>query len=174
MCVRISTIAIGARNGALALFLSALPALMVTPQGAIAQSSQRDRIADLITGSTATTDVHPRLVQSTPAAGRQDANNDAVPPAPEKDPREGDKDFEQARDLMRAIDSILRDTAENRSKANKLPSKDEFILTPLWTETREDRERRIRDLMDSALGIVTDVPIVDIQKRIEKLRRNIS
>ena len=75
--------------------------------------------------------------------------------------------------LMSAIDAILKDTARNRGEARKLPSKDEFIVPPLWTETREDRERRIRDLMDSALGIVTDVPVVDVQKRIEMLRRNI-
>ena len=43
----------------------------------------------------------------------------------------------------------------------------------MWTETREDREKRIRNLLDSALGIVTDVPIVDMQKKVEGLRHNI-
>jgi hypothetical protein len=46
-------------------------------------------------------------------------------------------------------------------------------MKPLWTETREDREKKIRELLDSALGIVTDVPVVDVQKKIEGLRRNI-
>ena len=74
---------------------------------------------------------------------------------------------------MLAIDAVLQDTAEQRAEAQKLPGRDEFILTPLWTETREDREKRIRNLLDSALGIVTDVPIVDMQKKVEGLRRNI-
>jgi len=43
----------------------------------------------------------------------------------------------------------------------------------LWTETREDREQRIRNLLDSALGIITDVPIVDMQKKVEGYRANI-
>ena len=90
-----------------------------------------------------------------------------------KDPREGEEAYEQARRLMQAVDAILQDTAEQRSEAQKLPGRDEFILTPLWTETREDRETRIRDLLDSALGIVTDVPVVEVQKKIEGLRQNI-
>jgi hypothetical protein len=46
-------------------------------------------------------------------------------------------------------------------------------MKPLWTETREDREKKVRDLLESALGIVTDVPVVDVQRKIEGLRRNI-
>ena len=56
---------------------------------------------------------------------------------------------------MAAIDAILKETAENRSDARKLPSKDEFLVTPLWTETKEDREAKIKDLLDAALGVVT-------------------
>ena len=95
--------------------------------------------------------------------------------APEKtkDPREGDLPFEQAQRLMKAIDALLQDTARNRGEARKLPSDRDFILKPLWTESREDRQRKINDLLDAALGIVTDAPIVDVQKRIETLRRNI-
>jgi len=74
---------------------------------------------------------------------------------------------------MQAIDAVLKETAEQRTQAQKLPGKDEFIVTPLWTETREDRELHVRNLLDSALGIVTDVPIVDMQKKVERLRRNI-
>ena len=74
---------------------------------------------------------------------------------------------------MLAIDGVLQDTAEQRGQAQKLPGRDEFILTPLWTETREDREKRIRNLLDSALSIVTDVPVVDMQKKVEALRHNI-
>jgi hypothetical protein len=90
-----------------------------------------------------------------------------------KDPREGDVVFEQAQRLMKAIDSVLNDTARNRGEARKLPSSNDFLVRPLWTETREDRERKIRNLLDSALGIVTDVPVVESQKKIETLRGNI-
>lgn len=74
---------------------------------------------------------------------------------------------------MKAIDAILQDTARNRGEAKKLPSKDEFLVPPLWTETREDREAKIKALLDATLGIVTDVPVVEVQKRIEGLKKNI-
>ena len=90
-----------------------------------------------------------------------------------KDPREGDAAFEQAKRLMAAIDAVLQDAAKERGAAKQLPSKNQFIVTPLWTETREDRERRVRDLLDAALGIVTEVPIVEVQRRIEERRRKI-
>jgi hypothetical protein len=90
-----------------------------------------------------------------------------------KDAREGDAAFEQAKRLMAAIDAVLQDAAKERGAAKQLPSKNQFIVTPLWTETREDRERRVRDLLDAALGIVTDVPIVEVQRRIEERRRQI-
>ena len=90
-----------------------------------------------------------------------------------RDPRADDPTYQQARALMNAIDKLLADVAEQRAEARKLPAKSEFIVTPLWTETREDREVRIRRLLDSALGIVTNVPVVDVQKRIETHRRNI-
>lgn len=90
-----------------------------------------------------------------------------------RDPREGDPAYEQARALMGAVDGILKDVAEQRAEAHKLPAKDEFLVTPIWTETREDREERIRKLLDATLGIVTDAPVVEVQKRIEQHRRNI-
>ncbi len=102
----------------------------------------------------------------------------AAPPAPQAapaapDPREGDPSFEQAQRLMKAVEAVLQDAAKNRGEARKLPSEKDFLMKPLWTETKEDREKKIRDLLDSALGIVTDVPIVDTQKKVEGLRRNI-
>lgn len=105
-----------------------------------------------------------------PAAQPSDPAQTA-PPA--RDPREGDANYEQAQRLMKAIDAILNDTARNRGEARKLPSTNDFIVKPLWTETREDRERKVRDLLDAALGIVTDVPVVESQKKIETLRKNI-
>ena len=131
----------------------------------------------------------PRLAQKS-QPGPQPAQPPAQPPAqtqpsqaqppqarpddPQpKDPREGDAAFEQAQRLMKAIDAILQDTARNRGEAKKLPSEGDFLLKPLFTETREDREKKIRDLLDAALGVVTDVPVVDVQKKIEALRKNI-
>ena len=89
------------------------------------------------------------------------------------DPRAGDKNYEQAKRLMKAIDAILSQAAEERATSNKLPSKKEFLLPPLWTETKEDREARVRDLLDAVLGVVSDVPVVDLQKRIEQRRKSI-
>ena len=89
------------------------------------------------------------------------------------DPFAGDFSHEQAKKLMNAVREILKDTAEERADSRKLPSNDEFLVTPIWTETREDREAKIRELLDSALGIVTDVPIVDVQKQLETRRNSI-
>jgi hypothetical protein len=111
-----------------------------------------------------------RTGQAAPAPGGE-ANAPAAATPP--DPREGDASYEQARLLMNAIDGVLKDVAEQRSEAKKLPGKDEFLVTPLWTETREDRENRVRQLLDATLGIVTDAPVVDVQKKIEDYRRNI-
>jgi polyhydroxyalkanoate synthesis regulator phasin len=157
-----------------------------------AQSRSRDRIGELLEQSERapgrTGERISRVAQSPPPV-RQQQNAPVVrptqpqaapggtpPPAAAtepRDPRDGDPAFQQAQRLMKAIDAILQDTARNRSEATKLPSKDEFLLPPVWTETKEDRERKIGNLLDAALGIVTDVPVVEVQKRIETLRRNI-
>jgi hypothetical protein len=132
-----------------------LSLLVAAGAPATAQTTYRDTIGDLMAQVT----------------GDDTAGTKQSKPAP--DPREDDKAYRQARDLMQAIDAILKDTAEHRSDAQKLPRKDEFIVTPLWTETREDRESHIRTLLDSALSIVTDAPVVEVQKKVEGLRRNI-
>jgi hypothetical protein len=117
----------------------------------------------------------PATQQKGPTSGPATEQKAAVPDqkAPPADPRAGDLGHEQSRRLMQAIDNILQDTARNRADARKLPSRDEFLIPPLFSETREDRERKIRDLLDAAMGVVTDVPVVDVQKRIEERRRNI-
>ena len=113
--------------------------------------------------------------KSPPAAKEATPSPPAAEAAPEapKDPREGDPAFEQAQRLMKAIDAILQDTARNRAEAKKLPPESDFLIKPLFAETREDRDKKVRDLLEAALGIVTDVPVVDVQKKIEGLRRNI-
>ena len=135
---------------------------------ASAQTARRDHIAELLAQTA------PQPAKSLALEAQQPAPADAnAVPAEPKDPREGDPAFEQARALMQAVDAILRDTADNRAEVKKLPGKDDFMVTPLWTETREDREVKVSALLDSALGIVTDVPIVEVQKKIEGFRRNI-
>ena len=134
------------------LALVAAVVLLAGPAGA-QSAATKDGIGDLIRNGD-------------PAA-------QAAPRAAPTDPREGDPSYEQARALMRAIDGILNTVAEQRAEAKKLPAKDEFLVTPLWTETREDREDRIRKLLDATLAIVTDAPVVEVQKRIEQHRRNI-
>ncbi len=89
------------------------------------------------------------------------------------DPRDGDPQYEQAKALMAAIDAILRDAADTRAGENKLPSRDDYIIPPFWKETREDRNAKVRDLLDAALGIVTNSPVVEVQKKVELLRHNI-
>ncbi|MFN0219726.1 MAG: hypothetical protein ACKVP4_13030 [Hyphomicrobium sp.] len=120
-----------------------------------AQTARRDAIADLIKPSTQRPD------SAKPV--------DAPPP----DPRAGDVDFDQAKALMAAIDAILKDAAEQRSGATRLPSRDEFILPPLWSETREDRDAKVQALLDAALAIVSDAPVVEVQKKVADLRRGI-
>jgi hypothetical protein len=146
-------------------FSLALIVAVALAAGAQAQSTQRDR----------TTAPGAPAAQSKPAA--QAPAPAAQPPTAaaeaQKDPREGDPTYEQAQRLMRAIDSVLQDAARQRGEARKLPSEKDFLMKPIWTETKEDREKKIRDLLDSALGIITDVPVVDVQKKIEGLRRNI-
>ena len=131
--------------------------------GAAAQTAKRDAIADLL--KTADKPATTKIAES--------KSQPSLPEAAAKDPRSGDASYEQAKALMSAIDAILKDTAESRSGSEKLPSRDDYILPPIWTETREDRNIKVRNLLDSALAIVTDVPVVDVQKKVEGLRKNI-
>ncbi len=84
------------------------------------------------------------------------------------------QDTERARALLAAIKDILKKTADRRSGAKQLPSEDELLVVPLWTETREQRQREIRKLLDAALDLITDVPLVAEQKKLEAARRTIT
>lgn len=135
------------------------------------QPGSRDGIGDIIKR----TDTGAQIVQAqvTPSAPQPPVAAQA-PAAPEPPAnRDADANSEQAQRLMKAVDALLQDAARNRGEARKLPTEKDYIVRPIWTETREDRERRIRELLDSALGVVTDVPVVDLQKKIEGLRKNI-
>ena len=91
-----------------------------------------------------------------------------------KDPRAGDPQYERSKRLLQAIDEILKDAAKIRHDARKLPSKDEYqFIAPPWIETREDRQVKVNKLLDSALEVVTEVPIVELQQKMKKRRETI-
>lgn len=83
-------------------------------------------------------------------------------------------DDKEARRLFQAVSRLLSDTAEERSKAHKLPSESDFLVPPLWRQTKESRMSDIEELLEAALDVVTDVPLVNIQKRIDAARGNIN
>ncbi|MEZ5817431.1 MAG: hypothetical protein R3D44_10145 [Hyphomicrobiaceae bacterium] len=158
--------------------------IMLSGSGpAWSQAAHRDAIAEMLARHAKgdrvaqAGDRSPALPRPKPAAGGEATSPvlepKIVPPGAAADPRAGDPAYEQAQRLMRAIDAILQDTARNRGEAKKLPSREEFIVPPIWTETREDREAKIKGLLDATLGVVTDVPVVEVQKRIEGLKSNI-
>jgi hypothetical protein len=140
----------------------AIVAMLCASSAVLAQTARRDAIRDWLIASE-------NQSSKTPGASTTSGAEEALPP----DPRQGEPQYEQARALMAAIDAVLKDAADTRSGAAKLPSRDDYILPPLWSETREDRDKKARALLDSALAIVTDVPVVDVQKKVEGLRRNI-
>lgn len=166
------------RSGSPAAAAALAAALLSFSTAANAQTAQRDGISEFLrrTGVVGEANAQsPTKPVTAPAAGTAASPSpaaDAAPPAA-KDPREGDPAYEQARQLMSAVDAILRETADNRAQVSKLPKAEDFLVPPIWTETREDREAKIRRLLDSALGIVTDAPVVEVQKKIEGLRGNI-
>ena len=150
-------------TGLAAVLPSVLLAWPVLVDVAHAQTAQRDGIADLLRREG--------LAGEKPEPKKGPDGKPLPEPA---DPRAGTLHYEQAKRLMAAIDAVLKDAADQRTQSRKLPGKDEFILTPIWTETREDREQKVNDLLDAALSIATNVPVVDMQKKIEGLRRNIA
>jgi hypothetical protein len=107
---------------------------------------------------------------SGPAGEGQSA---AIVGAPGAEALDAEASHEQARRLMKAVDAVLQTAAKNRAEARKLPSNADFMLKPIWAESKEDRERKVRDILEAVLAIVTNAPIVDLQKRIEDLRKNI-
>ena len=142
---------------------------------ASAQTARRDPIGDFLEGKSIHIKVRALDGSISNATQTAEATPPKAAPAAElpPDPRAGDADYEQAKRLMAAVDAILKDTADTRAGSAKLPSRDEYIIPPLWTETREDRNAKVRNLLDAALGIVTDVPLVEVQKKVEGLRKNI-
>lgn len=95
------------------------------------------------------------------------------PPAVEAPPVK-DLTQKQANDLLAAIESLLTRAATERSQLKDLPSRDNYVIPPIWKETREDREAQVRRLLDSVLEIVTDAPVVQMQTRLQERRHTIA
>jgi hypothetical protein len=112
----------------------------------------------------------PATAPATPSAQQVQPVQPSQPEAAMKD----DPAYQQSRKLLSAIDTILTQTAEARAKLKELPSKDRYVIPPLWKETREDREANIRRLLDSVLDIVTDAPVVEMQGKLAEHRKTIT
>ncbi len=80
----------------------------------------------------------------------------------------------QSQALLASIDKILKRAADEREGAKNLPTRDKFLFEPVWTETREEREKDVRDLLDSALAVVTDAPVLKLQEDIRKQQDKIA
>lgn len=98
----------------------------------------------------------------------------AAPPAASGPQFQIDTSGLQSQALLAAIDKILKRAAKEREAVKSLPERDRFILPPVWTETREDRENSVRQLLDSALDIVTDAPVLKLQDEVAKQREKIA
>lgn len=79
----------------------------------------------------------------------------------------------RAGELLSAIDSLLSRAAKERAEIKDLPSRDRYIIPPLWQETREDREDKVEALLGSVLEIVTDAPVIQMQNRLRQSRDEI-
>ncbi|MEJ2228892.1 MAG: hypothetical protein P8Y67_11795 [Alphaproteobacteria bacterium] len=92
-----------------------------------------------------------------------------IPPAFKDDP-----DYQRSAKLLAAISEILNRAAKQRAELRDLPRRDNYLIPPLWRETREDREKAVRELLNSALTIVTDAPIVKMQDKLAARRKSIA
>jgi hypothetical protein len=108
------------------------------------------------------------------APAGQPAAQAAKTPASPPDPRRGDPEYERSRKLLGAIEALLSDAAEQRRRAEALPSQETYVIPPLWRETREDRQRNVHKLLESALEIVVDAPLVSLQQKLQTRRQAIA
>ena len=109
---------------------------------------------------------------------KPEAAPQGAPAAPDKSPAgqliNPDVTHKKASELLNAIDSLLTRTAKERGDLKDLPSRETYVIPPLWKETREDREKQIRQLLDSVLEIVTDAPVVQMQAKLQDHRKAIT
>ena len=93
----------------------------------------------------------------------------SIPPAFKDDPA-----YQQSAKLLAAISNILDRAAKQRAQLKELPSRENYVIPPLWKETREDREKAVRELLNAALAIVTDAPVVEMQEKLGTRRKSIA
>jgi len=119
------------------------------------------------------------LLQAIPAFA-EDAQGSAAPlpqipgGQAKQNPPPPDTSGLQSQALLSAIDRILKRAAAEREAAKTLPEREKFLFPPIWVETREERESSVRQLLDSALAIVTDAPILQLQDEIRRQREKIA
>ncbi len=109
------------------------------------------------------------LAVSRAAEERPEAATAAATQAPEPDTRGLQSDA-----LLSTIDRILKRAAAEREAVKTLPNRDKFLFEPVFTETRQDREKTVRALLDGALSIVTDAPVLKLQDDIARQREKIA
>jgi hypothetical protein len=80
----------------------------------------------------------------------------------------------KAVELLKSVESLLARAAKERGELKELPSRDKYVIPPLWQETREDREAEVRKLLDGVLEVVSDAPVVEMQASIAGYRKNIA
>ena len=112
-------------------------------------------------------EVEPRVVSTPPGPPLSAA-------APQTRQAPPDTSVLQSQALLASIDKILKRAAADREGAKDLPTRDKFLFEPVWTETREEREKEVRELLDSALAVVTDAPILKLQEDIRKQQDKIA
>lgn len=118
------------------------------------------------------------LAMLAPASASAERGTENLPPRQNATDGEVDKrtylNDKRASELLSAIDSLLSRAAKERADIKDLPSRERYIIPPLWQETQEDRESEVEELLGSVLEIVTEAPIVEMQKRLRQSRDEIS
>ena len=107
-------------------------------------------------------------------AHAEEAQPSNQPSTADSRPSAADATGLQSRALLASIDKILKRAAAERDGAKSLPPREKFLFEPVWMETREEREKAVRELLDSALAVVTDAPILKLEADMRKSRDRIA
>ncbi|HWJ20295.1 MAG TPA: hypothetical protein VNR65_16390 [Geobacterales bacterium] len=108
------------------------------------------------------------------AAPELSASPSSSAPSPQARSAQPETSGLRSQALLASIDKILKRAATEREEAKTLPSRDKFLFDPVWTATREEREKEVRELLDGALSVVTDAPILKLQEDIHKQQDKIA
>ncbi|MBX2856249.1 MAG: hypothetical protein KTR21_14755 [Rhodobacteraceae bacterium] len=94
----------------------------------------------------------------------------AETPAQTEDPRANDPQHRRAQKMFGAIREILDEAARLRAQREANGSALEEFL---WRQVGVDQEARVRELLDSAFGMMTDTDVTAIQKDIARRKKQI-